>query len=117
MTIISKAFAGHHLSKIELLDLTQTNMTAESFRVMANTMRGKQSISTLILDRNNLGTSYPFTSIAHIVSTGHKLKVLSMKSCGLNDMFGMPFAESMKSNKSLVRFNFYDNAMTSRTLS
>ena len=116
MIIISKAFAGHHLSKLELLDLTQTNLTAESFRVMTNTMRGKQNLSTLILDKNNLGTTYSFSTIAHIIATGHKLKVISMKSCNLNDMFGVPFSEALKSNRGLVRFNFYDNELTSRTL-
>ena len=74
------------------------------------------SLKTLILDRNNLGTSYAFTKISQMIASGYYLKNLSLKSCGLNDMFGVPFAEALKTNKGLVKFNFYDNELTSRTL-
>ena len=116
MTVIAEAFLGAQ-SKIQLLDLTQTNITAEAFRVVVGNMRVNHSLKTLICDKNNLGTSYAFSRISQIIATGNYLKVLSLKSCGLNDNFGVPFSEALRTNKGLVKFNFYDNLLTSRTLS
>ena len=79
-------------------------------------MRVNHCLKTLICDKNNLGTSYPFTRINQLIAAGNYLKVLSLKSCGLTDTFGVPFAEALKSNKGLTQFNFYDNELTSKTL-
>ena len=39
-----------------------------------------------------------------------------MAHCHLTDTFGQSFAEALKTNKQLVKFNFYGNELTSATL-
>ena len=79
-------------------------------------MKSNHDLQTLILDKNNLNTTFAFTAINSIIAAGSSLKVLSLAHCHLVDTFGHAFAAAMKTNKGLVKFNFYGNEMTSRTL-
>ena len=80
-------------------------------------MKPNHTLQTLIMDKNNLNTIYNFAQITGIIAAGSSLKVLSMAYCHLTDTFGGHFAEAMKTNKGLEKFNFYGNEMTCKTLS
>lgn len=116
MSIIAEAVTGN-LSSIKKLDLTQTCITAESFRSLLISMRSNHKLKTLIVDKNNLGTNHAFTPISYVITAGTTLKVLSAANCNLSDYFGVTFAEAMKTNRAMTKFNFYGNMMTCRTLS
>jgi len=50
------------------------------------------------------------------VAGNKNLKVLSCANCHLTDTFGTQFAEALKTNVGLTKFNFSGNEMTSKTL-
>ena len=76
-------------------------------------MRKNTNINTLIIDRNNLNM---LKDIKEIIAAGSTLKVFSAAHCHLMDGFGEKFADALKTNKGLIRFNLYGNEMTCRTL-
>ena len=118
MTHIAGALHGS-TSKIHLLNLTQTGITADSVKtILFNLKTDKTShLRQLILDRNNLNTTYNFNSISYVVAAAKSLQVLSFADCNLADTFGLPFAEALKSNRGLQKVNLSHNEMTSKTLS
>ena len=116
MIVIAEALQYSN-SSIEMLDITQTSITADSFKQIVSAMKTNYNLHTLIADKNNLNTSYQFQQIRSIVATNSTTKVLSFAHCNLTDTFGVPFAEAIASNRALTRVNLYGNEMTDRTLS
>lgn len=57
MIVIAEALMYSN-SSIELLDITQTSITAESFRQILQSMKTNYNLNTLIADKNNLHTSH-----------------------------------------------------------
>lgn len=102
---ICKALNDRHCC-IEKLDLSHTGMTSDSFRKIS--LLRNQHLKTLILDRNNLSTTWTFSPIAQIMSSSH-LQSLSLKECFLLDSFGIAFSEALRNNRTLQKFNFFDN--------
>ena len=80
-------------------------------------MRSNHNLQSLILNKNNLNTTFPFKDIILIIAASSSIKYLSLAHCHLTDYFGEKFAEGMKTNKGLEKFNFSGNDMTSKTLS
>lgn len=76
-------------SSITKLDISKTGITADSFKYLLLNMKTNHSLSTLILDKNNLHSSYAFTSIAHVIAVSNTLQVLSCAHCNLSDSFGV----------------------------
>ena len=113
--MIADALVGFG-SSVQLLNFADTNMTAQGFRALITTLRSNHDLHTLILDNNDLGTPYSFQAISGLIASTAKFKVLSCANCRLSDTFGVPFAEALKTNRGLERFNFYGNELTSRTL-
>ena len=60
-------------SSIKKLDISQTGITVESFKILLFNMKNNISLSTLILDKNNLNSSFAFTSIAHVIAVANTL--------------------------------------------
>ena len=71
---------------------------------------------SLVADKNNLNTPQTFSAVGQLIKSASTIRNLSLAHCQLTDTFGLSFAAALKHNKQLVKFNFYDNEMTSDTL-
>lgn len=87
MNIIAEALSAAN-SSIKKLDISQTGITADSLRNIFVSMRTNHHLQTLIIDNNNLNTSYSFHAIQHIIASANTLRVLSCANCNLSDTFG-----------------------------
>lgn len=117
MVVIAEALNGF-TSHVELINLSQTNISCESFRALLLHLRNNSRMKTLIVDKNNLHSVMPFSAIKDTISQqSSKMEVLSCAHCNLSDSFGLAFAEGLKRNRFLKRVNFYGNEMTCRSLS
>ena len=115
MCIIAEAFNGYKTS-LSHLNISQTSITWVSFGKILKELKNNHVLLSLVADKNNLNTPHTFSAVGNLIKSASAIKNLSLAECHLTDTFGLAFAIAMKYNKHLVKFNLYDNEITSETI-